>query len=124
MDLYLLITTTSSKKEAKSLARTLLDHGLIACAQWSKIRSLYRFEGQICHDREYLLTLKTTATALESAKALLLERHSYKLPECVAIKLDESSPAYLSFVQDAVRAPKDFAKGASSSKRDGVSKAR
>lgn len=99
MDIYILLTTTSSKKEAKSLARTLLEQHLCACVQWSKIKSLYRFDGQIHHDKEYLLTIKTTAHALESAKALLLEKHSYKLPECVAIKIDESTPEYLHFVQ-------------------------
>lgn len=99
MDMYIILTTTSSKKEAKLIAKALLEHNLIACAQWSKIKSLYRFDGKIHCDKEYLLTIKTTAHALESAKALLLEKHSYKLPECVAIKLDDSTPEYLHFVQ-------------------------
>ena len=98
MDIYIILTTTSSKKEAKSIAKALLEHNLIACAQWSKIKSLYRFNGEICCDKEYLLRLKTTQNALESAKAMLLSLHSYKLPECVAIKLDDSTPEYLHFV--------------------------
>ena len=101
MDIYIILTTTSSKKEAKSIAKALLEHNLIACAQWSKIKSLYRFDGKICCDKEYLLRLKTTQNALESAKAMLLSLHSYEVPQYLAIAVDEISQAYLDFVYQA-----------------------
>lgn len=101
MDIYIILTTTSSKKEAKSIAKALLEHNLIACAQWSKIKSLYRFNGEICCDKEYLLRLKTTQNALESAKAMLLKLHSYEVPQYLAIAVDEISQEYLDFVYQA-----------------------
>lgn len=101
MDIYMILTTTSSKKEAKTIAKALLKRNLIACAQWSKIQSLYRFDGKICCDKEYLLRLKTTKSALEETRAVLLSLHSYEVPQYLAIAVDEISQEYLDFVYQA-----------------------
>lgn len=98
MEAYIILTTTSSKKEAKFIAKALLEHNLIACAQWSKIKSLYRFKGQIHCDKEYLLRLKTTKSALEKARSMLLSLHSYETPQFLALAIDEISHEYAAFI--------------------------
>ena len=53
------VTTGARKKEARALARALVEAGLAACAQISRIESLYTWKGKIEHGREYRVLFKT-----------------------------------------------------------------
>ena len=59
-NLILIYVTCVSKKEAKQIARNLIEHKLIACANIiGNIESIYSYNGEICNDNETLLLLKT-----------------------------------------------------------------
>ncbi|ODS31104.1 MAG: divalent cation tolerance protein [Candidatus Scalindua rubra] len=52
--------TTSSINEAKKIGRALVEEKLVACSNIiSPIRSIYRWQGKICDDKEALIILKT-----------------------------------------------------------------
>ena len=52
MKSIIVFTTTSSKKEAKTIAKKLLDKKLAACIQISKIDSLYNWKNRLYDDKE------------------------------------------------------------------------
>ena len=82
-NLILIYVTCVSKKEAKLIARNLIEHKLIACANIiDNIESIYSYNGEICNDNETLLLLKTKYNLFEKAKDIIMRLHSYDTP-CV-----------------------------------------
>ena len=57
--------TTASAQEAEDIARSLLEHNLIACANiFPAIRSLYYWQDSLREDDEIFLMLKSRKTKL------------------------------------------------------------
>ena len=76
--------TVSSEEEAVRLARVVLDEKLAACANLlGGIRSLYRWQGELCDEQEVAMVLKTTSFRVEELMDRLSELggfHSYQTP--------------------------------------------
>jgi len=68
-----------------------------------QIESVYRWEGKIESSRECLLVIKTTSERFPSVCATIKELHSYELPECIALAVDDGSPAYLQWIDESVK---------------------
>ncbi len=81
-------TTAPTKKSAKKLAKMLLARRLAACVQITKIRSLYRWDGELCAGREWLLSVKTTAAQRDTAAAAIAQNHPYEVPEIAVLAAD------------------------------------
>ena len=57
-----ILVTAGSEKEAETIATTLVNERLAACVNiTSPVRSIYRWEGKIADDREWLLVIKSRA---------------------------------------------------------------
>jgi periplasmic divalent cation tolerance protein len=52
--------------------------------------------------QEWLLLIKTTGAAFERVRDAIKELHSYELPECICVPIDEGSTAYLDWIGDSV----------------------
>lgn len=91
-------TTCKNKKEAKILAEILINAKLVACAQISKIESLYLWEGEIHNANEYQLSLKTKSNNYKTIEKLILENHSYKIPQIIEIPIVEGSDDFLKWL--------------------------
>lgn len=89
MNFIFVYITNPTKKGAKKIARYLLRKKLIACANIFPISSLYRWEGKIIDENEFVLIAKTTKTNFEKVKKEVEKIHSYKIP-CI-IKIPVSS---------------------------------
>jgi len=99
----LVLTTTSSAEESKKIARALVESRLAACVNIiPKIESVYRWEGKVEEAQEYLLLIKTTAKAFPSVSEAIRRLHSYEVPECVAIAVEEGSETYLKWIAECV----------------------
>jgi len=93
--------TTSTVEEARSLARALLVHKLIACANiLPRMESVYRWEGAVQEDAEVVLILKTTEQRVQAIEQKVKELHSYDLPCVVAIPITGGSKDYLNWIRD------------------------
>ncbi|MCX7830550.1 MAG: divalent-cation tolerance protein CutA, partial [Acidobacteria bacterium] len=58
--IILVITTTNSEELAVKIAESLVQRGYAACVNIiKKIRSIYRFKGEVWDDDEFLLLIKT-----------------------------------------------------------------
>lgn len=100
----LVLTTTSSPEESRKIARELVERRLAACVNIvPKIESVYRWEGKIEEAQEYLLLIKTTAEAFPGLCAAIQQLHSYDLPECVALPIEDGSLAYLRWIDESVK---------------------
>ncbi len=100
---YIYFTTTSSEEEAKKIATYLVKNKIAACVNIiDNIYSIYRWQGKIEENNEYLLIIKTT----EEKSSILIQTiekiHSYDTPECVGIKIENGSQKYLKWIYDVV----------------------
>lgn len=102
-DKRLVLTTAGSKEEAHRIARVLVERRLAACINIvPQIASVYRWEGKVNEGEEWLLLIKTTAAVFESVRAAIKELHSYDLPECICISIENGSQAYLDWIGSSV----------------------
>lgn len=84
--MHIIFTTTKRKKDARKLAKILLQKRLVACAQTTRIKSRYVWENRLCVEREILLTLKTRKKCLKKIKRTFKKYHPYKTPEFIALR--------------------------------------
>ncbi|MGB3211975.1 MAG: divalent-cation tolerance protein CutA [Desulforhopalus sp.] len=103
-EIVLISSTFEHKEDAERIARKLLEHTLVACAQISgPTTSLYRWEGKIVSATEFSLILKTTIQCTEPVKAFLHREHPYDLPEILVQSIPHSSEEYSSWVYGEVQ---------------------
>ncbi len=102
-DKILVLTTAGSKDEARKIGRALVERLLAACVNIvPQVGSIYRWEGEIEEAEEWLLIVKTTRSAFERVRDAITELHSYDLPECISVSIDEGNLAYLSWIGQSV----------------------
>lgn len=94
-----IMTTVANADEAAHLVRALLERRLIACGTiLPGVRSLYRWEGKIADEQEVVVLLKTQASRLDAIEVAFGELHSYKLPELLALPVQEGLAKYLDWI--------------------------
>ena len=94
--LKLIYTTVSTEEAAVDIIRTLLDERLVACGNIIPVvRSIYRWEGDVCDEREVAFMLKTARANSAKAMERLEELHPYDVP---AIELWDVAGANLPFL--------------------------
>ena len=95
----LLYLTCANKDEAKTIARTLIDERLIACANiLGKMPSVYRWEGTVVEDEEIAVLLKTRRDMAARATERVKELHSYDLPCVVGLPIQGGNPDFIGWL--------------------------
>lgn len=103
-DKILVLTTAGSAEEARRIASALVERRLAACVNIvPQIESVYRWKDAVQQSAEWLLLIKTTGEAFARVRDAIKELHSYDLPECIAVAIDEGTPEYLRWIGDEVR---------------------
>ena len=97
--LVAIVTTVATREQAQAIATDLVERGLAACAQWSPIDSIYRWQGALQHDTEIRLLLKTTAANYAAVEAAIRERHPYELPAIYALAIVDAFDPYADWVR-------------------------
>ena len=103
--LSLVLTTEADRERAESLARELLERGLVACASLWPVVSLYRWQGRLERSEEVQLLLKTTPGQLGELRRALGERHSYDTPEWIHWTAGSEGPYGLWLLQQLPLSP-------------------
>ena len=102
-DKRIVLSTTGSEAEARNLAHHLVEHKLAACVNIiPQIESIYRWQGKVESSQEWLLLIKTTAEGFSAVRDAIRELHSYELPECISLNIEDGSPEYLQWLADSV----------------------
>ncbi len=97
-----IMTTTDSLDEARTIAATLVERKLAACAQISSIQSYYTWEGEVRNDDEFRILIKTTDECYADVEAAILELHSYDLPAVVALDITQAYGPYADWLAASV----------------------
>jgi periplasmic divalent cation tolerance protein len=95
-----IILTTASPENGRTIARTLVERKLAACVNMTLVRSVYRWKGDICDDQELLLVIKTRESLAENVMAVIRGIHSYDLPEMIVVPVNGGYPPYLSWLYE------------------------
>jgi periplasmic divalent cation tolerance protein len=100
-DVSVVLVTAGNGDEALTIARTLVEEKLAACVQIvPRIRSIYRWKGEICDEEEHLLIMKTRSQLFAVLQDRIRELHSYEVPEIVSFPIPAGLPEYLNWVID------------------------
>lgn len=103
-DKVIIFVTAASRRECKKIARHLVETKLAACVNVSQpIESIYRWEGKIADEREFLLIIKSTGELFPEIEAEISKIHSYQTPEIICLPVIEGSRNYLQWVSDSVK---------------------
>ncbi len=101
---YLLIyCTCPDQAMAERIAEALVADRLAACVNIVPgITSIYRWQGEIQHDSELLLLIKTRGERYPALEARIRELHSYEVPEIIAVPIQRGSESYLAWLDASV----------------------
>ena len=104
-DKRIVLTTASSEEEARRIARHLIERRLAACVNIvPQVASIYRWQDKVEEAPEWLLIVKTTAAAFGQVREVIAELHSYEVPECICLTIEDGGPAYLRWIAESVSA--------------------
>jgi periplasmic divalent cation tolerance protein len=103
-DKRIVLSTAGSEEEARKIARHLVEHRLAACVNiLPQIQSIYRWQGKVEESREWLLLIKTTAEKFSQVTDAISELHSYDLPECIALSIEDGGARYLEWIEHSIK---------------------
>ncbi|MGA2463129.1 MAG: divalent-cation tolerance protein CutA [Thermodesulfobacteriota bacterium] len=91
--------TCGSEEEALKIAHSLVEERLAACVNLvSPVRSIYRWEGKIWDEKEWILFIKTQKERFEELEKKVKSLHSYSVPEIIGLPIVEGSSSYLQWL--------------------------
>jgi len=95
----LVLSTTDTPELAQRIASALVEANEAACVNIVPgIRSVYRWEGKMCDETEFLLLIKSTAERFDAINARIHRLHTYQVPEVIAVPITAGDPAYLQWI--------------------------
>lgn len=101
MSALLVFTNLPDRAAAEALARRLVEGRVAACVNvLSPCRSVYRWRGEVRHDEEHPLLIKTTLERYAALEQAIRAGHPYELPEIVAVPIERGLPEYLRWLAE------------------------
>jgi periplasmic divalent cation tolerance protein len=101
-DKRIVLSTAGSEQEAHKIAHLLVKRRLAACVNiLPQVQSIYRWKGEIESAQEWLLLIKTRADKFPAVRDAIGELHSYEVPECIVLEIEDGSPPYLQWLEKA-----------------------
>ena len=92
-------TTTPTESTAQTIAHTLVERRLAACAQIiGPLASTYWWQNQIESAQEWLCVIKSRKNLYETVEQAILELHSYDTPEILAVPVTNGAARYLAWI--------------------------
>ena len=102
-DKLVVLITTGKMEEAQKIADELVKQRLAACVNIvPQITSVYWWKGEVCHDTEVLLVVKTDRQRFVRLEQAVRNLHSYEIPEVIALPIEAGSQAYLEWMNESL----------------------
>lgn len=98
-DYCVVMTTFTDDLNGKKIIESLIEKRLAACIQVQDIQSYYRWEGEVCCDREKRVLIKTKKALYTEVEADILVNHDYETPEIVQLPITNGFKGYLLWIQ-------------------------
>jgi periplasmic divalent cation tolerance protein len=93
------LSTVPNEQVGVRMAQTLLEENLAACVNVVPgVLSIYRWNGAVQQDREFLLVIKTRDDRYEKLEQRIRELHPYEVCEVLALEVLAGSKPYLDWV--------------------------
>ncbi len=109
MRVIAVVTTVGTENQANLIARELVARRQAACVNiLPGVRSIYRWQGKICKDDEFMLIIKTQDTEFEAVAETIRELHNYELPEILAVSVPKGDPRFVAWIADSVDKDAEF----------------
>jgi periplasmic divalent cation tolerance protein len=106
MNARVILSTATSLVEAKTIARTMVEEHLAACVNIIPgASSIYRWQGAIHEDAEWILLIKSSVEQLPGLEARLRSLHSADVPEFLVLVPESGSKDYLLWMDEALQQP-------------------
>ena len=99
----IVLVTAGSQAEAEKIAQILIAEKLAACVSLMPIRSMYTWKGEVCHEEEWQLMIKTQLDRFDQLEAKIRDVHSYETPEIIALPIVAGSQPYLNWISSQVQ---------------------
>jgi len=97
----IVFVTCGSEEEALNISRALVEEQLAACVNLiSPVRSIYRWEGKIWDEKEWLLIIKAQRKRFDELEKKVKSLHSYFVPEIIALPIIAGSSSYLDWLAE------------------------
>ena len=99
------LVTCRSAREARRIARALVEQRLAACANIldGPVASTYRWERTVQSAKEFLVIIKTGRRQFAALRREVERLHSYDVPEIIALPILEGSRDYLAWISESTR---------------------
>ena len=102
---YFLVSTAASAREAKKIARILVQKRLCACVNIiPNIYSVFTWKNKIDQVKESLLMIKTDQGKLKEVERAICAHHSYEVPEMIGWPIGWGHKPYLDWLSDSLSA--------------------
>ena len=104
MNYSVILCTINDKDKAKEIAKVLLELRLAACVNIvDNVCSIYRWQGEICEDGEYLIIIKSRRDLFEELKNKITELHPYEVPEIISLNIEQGSESYIDWLNGQLK---------------------
>jgi len=92
--------TAPDLETARSIARTVVERRLAACANLWPIESMYRWKGRLEEANEVVIVFKTRRALLQKLIATVREKHPYEVPCIVSYPMGPALREYLEWIDE------------------------
>ena len=97
----LIYITAGNVEEARMIGRALVEERLVACANYSPIQSIFRWEGKVEEDSEVAVLVKTRAGLVDKVIERVKELHSYEVPCILVLPVEQGNLAFLEWIDES-----------------------
>lgn len=102
-NVVVVMVSTANQEEAGKIADLVVRSRLVACASTiPTVQATYWWEGKIVNDQEALILMKTTSDKVLELQEAIRKVHSYKVPEIIAVSVEQGFQPYLEWVRREV----------------------
>ncbi|TCS61229.1 divalent-cation tolerance protein CutA [Varunaivibrio sulfuroxidans] len=92
--------TTPDRETAEAIARDLIDQRLAACANLIEdMTSIFFWEGEVRHDRECIVILKTQYRVMSDLVAAVKALHPYECPCIVSVPIVGGAADFIHWIK-------------------------
>lgn len=97
----MVFSTTDSPELARKIAAALVEAREAACVNIVEgVVSIYKWQGEQCESREWLMLIKSSAGRFEAVRARIRGMHSYQVPEVIAVPIVAADADYLRWMAE------------------------
>ncbi len=101
MSAFRVVLITTPPDKAEEIAQKIVENKMAACVNIvDKVKSIYRWEGEVKKEFESLLIVKTATKKVEELIRFVRENHTHEVPEVISITISEGNPDYLNWLDN------------------------